>query len=215
MADRKDSPSVRPSAPDLEILGDQVTLHPSGYIEPSEKPHDGDRERTLMGSMARFRSNPLEYVTLPHEIINLNSLGTNANFETRFLREVSLHVSGTGWRAYDNVIGQPMFYSGFSDQMTAAVLSAPILQKRITDLAEKRIAVEEKEGLLDINDPLFEAKRTQRKSAIEYSLHELCERMTGDMICKFESKPFIRGAYYFCTQLLTRAYHQGLYYSSI
>jgi len=29
------------------------------------------------------------------------------------------------------------------------------------------------------------------------------------MICKMESKRFIRGASYMCTQLLTRAYHQG------
>jgi hypothetical protein len=51
-----------PSAPDLEILGDQVTLHPSGYIEPPERPQDGDKERNLVENMARFRSSPLEYV---------------------------------------------------------------------------------------------------------------------------------------------------------
>jgi hypothetical protein len=50
------------SAPDLEILGDQVTLHPSGYIEPPERPQDGDKERNLVEHMARFRSSPLECV---------------------------------------------------------------------------------------------------------------------------------------------------------
>jgi hypothetical protein len=34
-----------------------------------------------------------------------------------------------------------------------------------------------------------------------------------NMICKMENKTFIRGAYYFATQLLTRAYHQGWYSS--
>jgi len=54
------------SAPDLEILGDQVTLHPSGYIEPPQRPpQDGDKERNLVENMARFRSSPLEYVPLP------------------------------------------------------------------------------------------------------------------------------------------------------
>lgn len=71
MADNKTSSPPRTSAPDLEILGDQVTLHPSGYIEPPERPHDGEKERNLVEHMARFRSSPLE-----------------------FLREVSLHVSG-------------------------------------------------------------------------------------------------------------------------
>jgi hypothetical protein len=129
----------------------------------------------------------------------------------RFLREVSLHVSGTGWRAYDHFIGQPIFYSGFSENMTAAVLSTPILQKRITELAEKRITVEEKDGLLNKDDFSYAAKRYQRKTVIEQSLNELCEKLTGDMICKMESKPFIRSAYYLCTQLLTRAYHQGIF----
>ncbi|TGO06793.1 hypothetical protein BTUL_0515g00010 [Botrytis tulipae] len=186
MADNKTSSPPRTLAPDLEILGDQVTLHPSGYIEPPERPHDGEKERNLVEHMARFRSSPLE-----------------------FLREVSLHVSGTGWRAYDHFIGQPIFYPGFSENMTAAVMSTPILQTRISELAEKRIGIEEQEGLLNKDDPLYHSKRSQRKSAIEQSLQELSEKLTSDMICKMESRPFIRGAYYLCTQLLTRAYHQG------
>lgn len=127
----------------------------------------------------------------------------------RFLREVSLHVSGTGWRAYDHFIGQPIFYSGFCENMISTVLAAPILRNRISDLADKRIAKEESEGLFDKNDPQYSLKRQQRKSTIEKSLEELSEKLVGEMICKFESKPFIRGAYYLTTQLLTRAYHQG------
>ncbi|ESZ95389.1 glycerol-3-phosphate acyltransferase [Sclerotinia borealis F-4128] len=136
MTDNRSSSPPRTSAPDLEILGDQVTLHPSGYIEPPERPHDGEKERNLVEHMARFRSSPLE-----------------------FLREVSLHVSGTGWRAYDHFIGQPIFYPGFSENMTAAVMSTPILQKRISELAEKRIGIEEQEGLLDKDDPLYHSKK--------------------------------------------------------
>lgn len=48
------------SAPDLEILGDQVTLHPSGYVEPPERV-DG-KEEALMEHSGRFRKAPLEYV---------------------------------------------------------------------------------------------------------------------------------------------------------
>jgi len=74
MADPRRAPDQRSSAPDLEILGDQVTLHPSGYIEPPQRDEDGDKERNLVEHMARFRSSPLE-----------------------FLREVSLHVSGVSF----------------------------------------------------------------------------------------------------------------------
>jgi hypothetical protein len=93
--------------------------------------------------------------------------------------------------------------------MISTVLSAPILRQRITELAEKRLLVEESEGILDKNDPHYISKRSHRQSVIEKSLDELSEKLVSDMICKFESKPFIRGAYYVATQLLTRAYHQG------
>jgi hypothetical protein len=93
--------------------------------------------------------------------------------------------------------------------MKAAVMSTPILQQRISELADKRVAVEEKEGLLNRDDKLFASKKAQRRAFIEQSLQDVAERLTDDMICKMENKTFIRGAYYLCTELLTRAYHQG------
>lgn len=98
--------------------------------------------------------------------------------------------------------------------MISAVLATPILQQRIRELAEKRVEVEEKAGLFKQDDLLYNAKKTQRRAAIVQSLQELSEKWTGDMICKMESKSFIRGAYYMCAQLLTRAYHQGRFWSS-
>lgn len=186
MSDHDDA--TRDSAPDLQILGDQITLQPSGFVEP---PRDEDKEEALMQHMARFRSEPLQ-----------------------FLREVSLYVSGEGWRPYDNPIGQPIFYSGFSENMKNSVLSAPLLQAKIAELAEKRVAVEEKEGLINKDDKDFFMKRAQRRSTIEHGLQAVAEKWTDNMICKFESKTFIRGAYYLVTQLLTRAYHQGIHVSS-
>lgn len=93
--------------------------------------------------------------------------------------------------------------------MKAAVVSTPILQKKITELAAKRVEAEEEQGLLNRDDSMFETNKAARKVAIEQSLLQLAEKMTDDMICKMENKTFIRGAYYLCTELLTRAYHQG------
>ncbi|KAK4236220.1 hypothetical protein C8A03DRAFT_17114 [Achaetomium macrosporum] len=177
------------SAPDLRILGDRITLQPSGFVEPALTGEG--KEEALMRYGARFRSEPL-----------------------RFLREVSLYVSGTGWRAYDDVIGQPIFYSGFSEHIKSQVMSAMVLQAKIAQLADMRITVEEKEGLLNKNDKDFWAKRAQRRSVLIQSLQEVAESMTDNMICKFDSKPFIRGAYYLVSQLLLRAYHQGIHVSS-
>ena len=132
----------------------------------------------------------------------------------RFLREVSLYVSGTGWRAYDDVIGQPIFYSGFSENMKNLVVSSPLLQRKISELAAKRLEVEEREGLINKNDPDYAQKRAHRQIALVSGLQEVVEKLTDGMICKFESKTFIRGAYYMVTQLLLRAYHQGIHVSS-
>lgn len=180
------------SAPDLQILGDEITLQPSGFVEPRGVLQD-DKEEALMNQTHSFRSEPLQ-----------------------FLREVSLYVSGQGWRAYDRdrVIGQPVFYSGFSENMISNVLSAPLLQKRISQLANDRLAVEEKEGLLNKDDKDYQLKRAQRRNIIESSLLEVAEKLTDNMICKMESNTFIRGAYYLMMQLVTRAYHQGIHVSS-
>lgn len=166
-----------------------MTIHPTGYVEPPPS-QDGGQERNLVEHMARFRESPLD-----------------------FLREVSLHVSGMGWRAYGDVIGQPIFYSGFSENMKATLMRTPMLRRRIEQLAEQRVEAEEEQGLLRDENDMFR-NRIRRKTEIEASLQEVAADLTDGMICKMESKRFIRGAYYLCTQLLTRAYHQGIHVSS-
>ncbi|MCJ1391337.1 hypothetical protein MMC18_004200 [Xylographa bjoerkii] len=161
-----------------------TTLRPGGYVQ------DDGPEQNVIASYARFRQAPLE-----------------------FLREVSLHVSGTGWRSYDDIIGQPVYYRGFSEKMKATIMSRPMLQSKIRELAEKRLQVEEDEGLLGV-DSLKEKRKAKRREELEQNLKQVAADTTDNMICKMESKTFIRGAYYFATQLLTRAYHQGIHVSS-
>ena len=180
----KPSDTLSASAPDLEILGDQVTVHPSSYVEPLPRK-EAAPEHNLVEHMAHFRESPLE-----------------------FLREVSLHVSGSGWRAYDDYIGQPIFYSGFSENMKTAVMSTPMLKAKIEELAEKRVQVEERQGTLGEGSKRV-MRRVKRKEEVVKSLEDVVGELTDGMICKMESKNFIRGAFYSCTQLLTRAYHQG------
>ena len=157
-----------------------TTLRPGGYVQ------DNSPEQNVIASYARFRQSPLE-----------------------FLKEVSLHVSGSGWRSYDDIIGQPVYYRGFSENMKAAVMSRPMLQSKIKELAEKRLQVEADEGLLGVGG-LKEKRKTERREELEQSLKKVAADTTDNMICKMESKTFIRSAYYFATQLLTRAYHQGM-----
>ena len=179
-------PASPASAPDLEILGDQVTLH------PGQNPLPGSgQEQNLVAHMARFRESPLD-----------------------FLREVSLHVSGTGWRAYDDVIGQPIFYRGFSENMINNTMRTQMLQDKIQELASKRLEEEQRSGLLGGDALALEENRRRRKEELLRSLEEVVRGMLDNMICKMDSKHFIRGAYYVATALLTRAYHQGIHVSS-
>ncbi|KAK3114015.1 hypothetical protein LTR53_008086 [Teratosphaeriaceae sp. CCFEE 6253] len=176
------------SSSDLEILGgEDLDVHPSGI---------SSQEQSLLEPYARFRQNPL-----------------NA------LQEFGLHVTGTGWRSYDQIVGQEIFYPGFSDNMKAMVMRQPKLQARISELAQKRVEVEIHESLLgptglEGEEQEHRTRRLTRRQQIEAELREVAEQWTDKMICKMDSKYFIRGAYYFATQLLTRAYHQGIHVSS-
>ena len=98
--------------------------------------------------------------------------------------------------------------------MRNKVISTPLLQRRISQLVDARLAVEVRDGLLNKADKDFEAKKAQRRSVLALSLQQVAESLADKMICKFESKTFIRGAYYLVTQLLLRAYHQGIHVSS-
>ncbi|KAF2129366.1 glycerol-3-phosphate acyltransferase [Dothidotthia symphoricarpi CBS 119687] len=172
-------PAPPEQAPDLAITA-------ADNISLHAAGYNEAPDRGLIHSMARFRSSPLD-----------------------FLREVSLHFSGSGWRSFDEHIGQPEFYTGFSEDMKARVLGSKMLVDKVSELAGKRISVEVEAGLLTGKD-----ERSQRRKKIEDSLLQVCDSWTDSMICKMESKNFIRGAYYFATQLLTRAYHQGVHVSS-
>lgn len=157
---------------------------------------DSEHERSLLEPYARFREEPL-----------------NA------LQELGLHFWGEGWRSYDKILGQEIFYPGFSDNMKRMVLEQQTLKKQIHYLAHQRMQSELKDGLLG---PLGEAgeeqenksRRESRVKEIESQLTQVAEDWTDKMICKMDSRYFIRGAYYLATQLLTRAYHQGIYIST-
>ncbi|KAL6412262.1 acetyltransferase [Ilyonectria robusta] len=48
------------SAPDLQILGDEVTLQPSGYVEPPAREAPEEKEEALMDKFASFRAEPFQ-----------------------------------------------------------------------------------------------------------------------------------------------------------
>lgn len=195
MTSRKSATSAEDAAPDISIVGDHVTLYPSGYTQSqTSDPQQDTHDREVVEHAPRFREQPL-----------------------RVLQELSLHIQGSDWRSYDKIVGQPIFYNGFTDTMKNSVLATPMLRTKIDSLAEKRLQEESDMGLFGslAKDSLgYSKRRARRKADIESSLNQVCDKLADDMVCKMESRRFIRFAYYFVTQLLTRAYHQGIHVSS-
>jgi 1-acyl-sn-glycerol-3-phosphate acyltransferase len=172
----------------LDIVGEEIR---SPRPNPnSTQSHYDSHEHNLVENMPRFRTNPFGW-----------------------LQEIALFVSGTGWRAYEDVVGQPVFYAGYTEGIKSAVMASPILQQKLAELTDRRLQVEERELLLDTSSPTYSLDKAERRAEISSSLTQVTTSMIDQMVCKMESNRFIRGAYYLCTQLLTRAYHQGIHVS--
>ncbi|OAP57231.1 hypothetical protein AYL99_07969 [Fonsecaea erecta] len=154
-------------------------------VRPEGEPvsRDDSTDRSILTRMQRFRTNPFT-----------------------FAHEISLFVRGVGWRAYDNPIGQPVFYPGYTANVKNAVMASPLLRQKIVELTEERLKVEEKEYLLDTTSPTYLPDREKRRHEIMSQLVEITADMLDKMVCKMESKMYIRAAFYGVTQLLTRAY---------
>jgi len=144
---------------------------------------NGEADKSILGHMARFRKNPFH-----------------------FALEIALFVRGVGWRGYDNVVGQPVFYSGYTSKIKNTVMASSILRQKLVELTEARLEKEEQENLLDLESPTYLQDRERRREEIISSLIEITSDMIDKMMCKMESKPYIRSAFYVVTQLLTRAY---------
>jgi 1-acyl-sn-glycerol-3-phosphate acyltransferase len=157
----------------------------SDLVRPESGLQDNDdpTEQSILTRMARFRKNPFN-----------------------FAHEIALFVRGVGWRSYDNVVGQPVFYPGYTANIKSAVMASPLLRRKVVELTEARLAKEEQEGYLDEASPTYLPEREKRRHEITTQVIEITSDMVDTMMCKMESKPYIRSAFYMTTQLLTRAY---------
>lgn len=156
-------------------------IRPDGEVEGITQ--DDATDRSLLTRMQRLRTNPFH-----------------------FAHELSLFIRGIGWRAYENPIGQPIFYPGYTANIKATTMASPLLRQKVVELTDERLRVEEKECLLDNTSPTYLIDRERRRHEITSQLLEILQDALDKMVCKQESKPYIRSAFYACTQLLTRAY---------
>jgi len=74
--------------------------------------------------------------------------------------------------------------------MKTRVLDSRMLKAKLQELASRRVVVEDRIGLLN-----EEKGRQKRLQEVEKQLNEVAEEIVEGMICKFESKRFIRVCY--------------------
>jgi hypothetical protein len=165
----------KPTAPDLDLCSETPQIHPplvpSAADETTIPVFENEESRDLITpNFAHFREDPFS-----------------------FLKQISLHYSGTGWRSYNSIIGQPIFFKGFSEQMKMKVLRSAILRWKIGQLAGRRTTLEDEQGMFGPKEsPNWQKRRDRRHAELEQQLDEVADGIVDNMICKFESKRFIR-----------------------
>ncbi|KAL7272195.1 hypothetical protein RUND412_005023 [Rhizina undulata] len=195
----KPKPLANSASPDIDLLPDSLQIHPPLVPEQDHKSItvlSEESKNLITPHFSHFRDDPFS-----------------------FLREISLHYSGSGWRAYNEPIGQKIFYKGFSEEMKQRVLRSEMLRGKIKELAEKRLVEEEGRGMFDGvhsqgGKMAKETRKQRRRREVEKQLEEVADGVVEGMICKFESKKFIRGAYFIAMQILARTYHLGIHVST-
>ncbi|KAF3922587.1 hypothetical protein AA313_de0203211 [Arthrobotrys entomopaga] len=191
---RRPSTSRSTAGPDMDILNQENPIHPPLVQDVMPPPPDDgsiavtidtpDTSRNLAQKHSSFRDHPI-----------------------KFLQEIQMMYSGTGWRAYDNPVGQPVYYTGFTEDMKKAILESELVETKIQTLANETVADEAQQGFLP-----GDQKERRRKDVVR-QLREVADKTVDQMICKMESKSFIRTAYWLASQVLSRTYHQGIHVS--
>jgi len=176
--------------PDISISGSSLALlpglEPASSSSSSLNTESAANEEPLIEHGPRFRTSPVE-----------------------FLRKFSLFVSGTEWRSYNSYVGRRIFYSGFDEEVTGAIMASPLLQAKVSELARKRASMEEQEGGIRGSGTTL-----SRREELVQQINAVAAKMTSEMIAKMDSKAFVRWSFYFTTQLMTRTYNNGIHVSS-
>ena len=178
--------------PDISISGSSLSLLPG--LEPASGSSssfpttDGNNTNELLSEPPLLEHGP-RFRTSPLD----------------FLRKFSLFVSGTEWRSYNSYVGRRIFYPGFDEEIKSAVMASPLLQAKVDELAGSRALVEEQGG---------PDASPQRREELGKQINQVATKMIDEMICKMDSKAFVRWSFYFTTQLMTRTYDQGIHVSA-
>lgn len=142
---------------------------------------DSAETHNLVHDIKRFRDDPL-----------------------KFLSTLGHHAVGSSWRSYEDVVGQPLYYPGFSEQIKEKVMKNRRVQKNIRLLVQRQMESEE-------SWRLTQNERIARAAMYRDWISNQTENMVSKLMVTFEHRSYLQACYYFFAQFLSRAYNQGVH----
>ncbi|CAO3633120.1 unnamed protein product [Cunninghamella echinulata] len=130
-----------------------------------------------------------------------------------FVLNMGLYYQGTGWRGYQEYVGNKVFYPQFSTNMKAKVLEAEAVNKTIEDLAEKQALslLSSQSKWQKLSDKEKSKLLHKQKKALRKELQAVAKGIAEKCIAKLDSIRFIKFFAFTVNNILVRLYHQGIH----
>lgn len=119
-----------------------------------------------------------------------------------FLVQMGAYYRGTGWRSYEDYIGQRILYPGYSDQMRHAIIKSAQVQSKIKELAAAQATAQGQNSHIDI---------AKRQRELEQQLLDVTDAMTKKMVARMDSMQTLKFVAFAVNNVLVRMYHQGIH----
>ncbi|CAO3611194.1 unnamed protein product [Cunninghamella blakesleeana] len=130
-----------------------------------------------------------------------------------FVLNMGLYYQGTGWRGYQEYVGNKIFYPQFSANMRAKVLESEAVNKTIDDLAEKQAIslLSSQSKWQKLSDKEKSKMLHKQKKALRKELQAVAKGIAEKSVAKLDSIRFIRFFAFTVNNILVRLYHQGIH----
>ncbi|GAA6042860.1 hypothetical protein JCM8097_007194 [Rhodosporidiobolus ruineniae] len=148
----------------------------------AKRKKNGNGQRNVVeGHQAHLRQDPIE-----------------------FSKQLSLWVSGSGWRSYQDYIGARVFYEGYSDECMCGIMASPQVNAQIQRETDARLAALSHPATADM-----QKKRRQ----VESEVRKEARKVATGLVAKMDSIRFLRVFALVVHNALIRMYDQGIHIS--
>ncbi|ORX51323.1 acyltransferase-domain-containing protein, partial [Hesseltinella vesiculosa] len=132
-----------------------------------------------------------------------------------FMLNVGLYYQGTGWRGYNDYVGNKVYYPEFSSKMKAMVLGSKQVQDVIDLLAERQAKrlqeAQDAKKVSKLSDKEKGKLHRRQQRALRRELQAVAKGIADKCVAKMDDIRFIRFFAFLINNVLVRLYHQGIH----